>query len=183
VLDSEGQKLRDLHLCLAHFGGPTDQGREWSEQIIDMMMKYPNFYADISSSFASGDFRKHFEKVIGKHKHWERIKERVLFGTDWYMTLLYTFPFHGMNYWDYCTKTKDFLDEIDPGLWPRFTMHNPYRFYRLSDQVPRIAASITARKESKKIKEKTKKETTENKTLGIQKEAAWLRQANDGFNI
>jgi len=184
VLDStvEGRKLRDLHLCLAHFGGPTDQGREWSKQIIDMMTKYPNFYADISSSFASGTFRKHFKEIIQTDKDREIIKKRVLFGTDWYMTLLYTKPFHGMNFWDYCTETKTFLDEFDPSLWPRFTMHNPYRFYRLDKQVPRIAEGIIARRQTPEMI----------KTLGIfdedtirdtRKDTAWIRQANDGFDI
>jgi len=178
----QGRPLRDLHLCLAHFGGPTDQGREWSKQIIEMMKTYQNFYADISSSFASGTFRDHFRKIMVDKETFEIVRDRVLFGTDWYMTLLYTAPFHGMNYWDYCTETKTFLDKIDPGLWPRFTMHNPYRFYRLDEQVPRIAESIIVRRQTEEMRKISPKPELEKIKL-IRKEAAWIRQANDGFGI
>jgi hypothetical protein len=186
VLESTvaGRPLRDLHLCLAHFGGPTDQGREWSKQIIEMMREYPNFYADISSSFASGTFRDHFRKIMEDKENFEIVRNRVLFGTDWYMTLLYTAPFHGMNYWDYCTTTKAFLDDIHSSLWPRFTMHNPYRFYRLSEQVPRIAESIIARRQDDEILIENSNSGLEDKDImTIRKEAAWIRQANDGFGI
>lgn len=185
VLEStvKGRCLRDLHLCLAHFGGPTDQGLRWSEQCIEMMVEFPNFYVDISSSFASATFRDHFKDLMQSNKHYGRIRDRVLFGTDWYMTLLYTAPFHGMNYWDYCTKTKVFLDEFDPSLWPRFTMHNPYRFYRLSEQVPRIAESIIARVKSVGIEDAGDEEIPECEITKIRKEAAWIRQANDCFGI
>jgi predicted TIM-barrel fold metal-dependent hydrolase len=185
VLNStvKDRPLRDLHLCLAHFGGPTDQGLEWSKQIIEMMVKFPNFYADISSSFASGAFRKHFKKIMQNNQHYETIRNRVLFGTDWYMTLVYTAPFHGMNYWDYCTETKTFLDDFDPSLWPRFTMHNPYRFYRLNEQVPRIAESIIARRQTEEMELLLDKKIYEKEIKEIRKEAAWVRQANDGFGI
>jgi hypothetical protein len=185
VLDGtvEGRPLRDLHLCLAHFGGPTRQGREWSKEIIEMMKQYPNFYTDISSSFASDKFRKHFKEIMEDKETFEIVRDRVLFGTDWYMTLLYTSPFHGMNYWDYCTKTKAFLDDIHSSLWPRFTMHNPYRFYRLDKQVPRIAESIIARRQTEEVKDKNEGTVKDDKITIIRKEAAWIRQANDGFGI
>ncbi len=179
----EGRPLRDLHLCLAHFGGPTRQGREWSKQIIEMMKTYPNVYTDISSSFASGKFRKHFKEIMEDKETFEIVRNRVLFGTDWYMTLLYTAPFHGMNYWEYCTTTKTFLDDIHSSLWPRFTMHNPYRFYRLSEQAPRIAESIITRRKAPENEEDKEGTVKDDKIMKIRKEAAWIRQANDGFGI
>jgi hypothetical protein len=136
----------------------------------------------ILTSFASGTFRDHFRKIMEDKENFEIVRNRVLFGTDWYMTLLYTAPFHGMNYWDYCTTTKAFLDDIHSSLWPRFTMHNPYRFYRLSEQVPRIAEGIIARRQTPEM-ELIFKPLEKDKIKSIRKEAAWTRQANDGFGI
>ncbi len=75
---------------------------EWNHQIIEMIEsgEYPNLYTDISSSFADSGFRKDFKAIIQKHP---KIKDRILFGTDWYMTFVYSAPFVGKNLWDYCT--------------------------------------------------------------------------------
>ncbi len=64
VLDAtvNGRPLKDLRLCLAHFGGNTDLGKVWGKQIIKMLKDYPNVYADISSSFANAKFRKLFHR-------------------------------------------------------------------------------------------------------------------------
>jgi hypothetical protein len=62
-------------------------------------------------------------------------------------------------------------------------MHNPYRFYRLSDQVPRIAESIIARRQTPEMELLLNKKLYEKEIKEIWKEAAWIRQANDGFEI
>jgi predicted TIM-barrel fold metal-dependent hydrolase len=179
---AKGQSLGQLHLCLAHFGGPTELGLEWSEQTIEMMREFPNLYADISSSFASGAFRQHFKNLMEQHTHRDLLRQRILFGTDWYLTLLYTKPFHGWNFWKYCVSTKTFLDKFDTSLWPRFTMHNPYKFYRLNDerQIMRIARNIIARSQTEVAGKNSAKLEPEEINL-IMKEAAWIRQANDAF--
>ena len=181
-------------------------GKEWSKQIIDMITetipsgdgkqsysevylnisskirpkayKYPNLYTDLSSSFAKGEFRDYFRDVIMKSKDWERLRDRILFGTDWYMTFLYTYPLIGKDFWQYCETTKDFLDKLDPGLWPRFTQYNPYRFYRLGMQIDRIAKNIIVKRGTREIKEKLKKSIDETEITRIHKEAAWIKVAN-----
>ncbi|CAG1016810.1 hypothetical protein ANAEL_05846 [Anaerolineales bacterium] len=174
--------FNNLYLCLAHFGGPTDLGMEWNRQIIEMIEsgEYPNLYTDISSSFADSGFRKDFKAIIQKHP---KIKARILFGTDWYMTFVYSAPFVGKNLWDYCTETKKFLDDFDTSLWPAFTQYNPYRFYRLDQQIGRIAENIIEmRAKDKKIREvlePLKKDDIET----IRKEAAWIKAANRGHVI
>jgi predicted TIM-barrel fold metal-dependent hydrolase len=184
VLDATvgGTPLKTLRLCLAHFGGATTLGQEWAEQIIRMMVEYPNVYADISSSFVTGRFRALFKEVMQNNPNAERIKDRILFGTDWYMTLYYENQVVGKNYWDYCTETKRELDSYDTSLWPRFTQHNPYRFYRLDDdrQIGRIAENIIAGRQTKEML-KVLPKLESDKIILIRKEAAWIKQANVGF--
>ena len=76
----------NLRLCLAHFGGNTKVGHEWGLEIIRMIEegRYPNFYTDLSYSFVYPDFRELFKKRLGEHK---KLREHILFGTDWYMFL------------------------------------------------------------------------------------------------
>ena len=134
--------LSDLHICLAHFGGPTKVGKAWSQQIIEMIesKKYPNLYTDISSSFADDGFRDYFREMIEKHP---AIKNRVLFGTDWFLTLNYSnVPPVSKDYWDFCVETKTFLDSFNTSLWPTFTQYNPYRFYQLGHKIKNLATNI-----------------------------------------
>ena len=180
VLDKtvNGVPLCNLHLCLAHFGGDTDLGRKWGKQIIEMIKekKYPNLYSDISSSFASASFRDYFREILqgpdGKH-----LKDSILFGTDWYLTLL-----DGVNYVEYCKEAKSALDKFDTSLWPRFTQYNPYRFYRLDEQIDRIAGNIIARRQANKLN-KVLKPLEKNKIHEICKESAYIKQANKSFII
>lgn len=140
-------KYPSLRLCLAHFGGDTKVGREWGEEIIRMMeeeiapgkRRYPNFYADLSSSFAEEAFRNYFKGLLAKHPS---IADRVLFGTDWYLTLM-----DNVTLLDYCKTAKSFLDGLDPTLWFHFTEENPYRFYRLGEQIGRIAENLIRERE------------------------------------
>ncbi|WP_246545689.1 amidohydrolase family protein [Pelotalea chapellei] len=173
------QPLNTLRLCLAHFGGPAKPGPEWSQQIIDMITsnKYPNLYTDISSSFADEKFRKYFKELFtGKlsEEQKKKMRSRILFGTDWYMTLAYG-ALNKKNLWDYCTETKDWLDTFDTSLWPYFTQYNPYRFYKLETEVPRITKNIIKKMEkNKKVFEELENYQIEE----IEQEAAWIQAAN-----
>ena len=176
--------FKKLRLCLAHFGGPTDKGLEWNQEIIEMITEYgnpyPNLYTDISSSFADKGFRDHFQEIIVKPGN-ERLKDRVIFGTDWYMTLLYTpLTLTGKNFEQYCRDTKKCLDEVDQSLWPRFTQINPYIFYRLNEEIPRIAENIIKKRESDDVLNFL--DPLEKKEIEkIRKEAKYLSLANSDY--
>jgi predicted TIM-barrel fold metal-dependent hydrolase len=176
VLDNN----RNLRLCLAHFGGNTSKGREWSMQIIELMKNYTYVYTDISSSFDNGDFRNYFRDTIctdGAFK--DKIRDRIMFGTDWYMTVM-----DHVEYMEYCEKAKEFLDKIDTSLWLRFTQDNPYRFYRLDTaRISEIAENIiNLRLKDKKIKDALgpldPKDAEE-----FRREAAYIRKANEPYTI
>ncbi len=189
VLDStvDGTPLNTLRLCFAHFGGNSNLGKEWGRQIIEMIQNYPNVYADISSSFADKKFQEYFLGILRKEekeakqvqsatekngkakKTW--LRDRILFGTDWYLTLL-----GGVDYVEYCQKAKKAIDDVDSSLWFRFTQYNPSVFYRIHEEIERIAGNIVKRRlsdEVSKILEKLDREEIDE----IYKEAAYIKQA------
>jgi hypothetical protein len=193
VLDSrvEGRYLSDLHLCLAHFGGPTPKGMKWNKQIIEMIGsgKYPNLYTDISSSFCSEQFREDFREMLTNPKiredpKVERLKDHILFGTDWYMTLNYSvIPSVSKNLIQYCRETKAFLDQFDTSLWLKFTQYNPYQFYRLDQQIDRIARNIIWKRQYDKEVIRVLKPIKGDTIDEIEKEAAYIRVANESYVI
>lgn len=192
VLDStvDGTPLNTLRLCFAHFGGNTHLGREWGRQIMDMIQKYPNVYADISSSFADEDFRKYFLGILRKEEMEEkrgqgapekngkarktRLRDRILFGTDWYLTLL-----GGVDYVEYFQKAKKDLDDVDSSLWFRFTQYNPSVFYRFNDenQINRIAENIVKIRQTDEIEDILGPIKEEDIKL-IQREAAYIKHSS-----
>lgn len=158
-----------LRLCLAHFGGrdrtmlDDPQGGWdcaegdsqasfplWNEEIIAMICgsdDHPNLYTDISYFFAhygtwfrqqSRKFRNIFKRMLGEHP---RLRDRILFGTDWYMIERED---EELDMRGYCRATKELLLEIteeltdeglydinEPDLWVRFAVLNPFRFYQI----------------------------------------------------
>lgn len=183
VLDAKvnGKPLNSLRLCLAHFGGPTKLGMEWGRQIIEMIRKghYPNLYVDISSSFASSDFREYFKAIITNNPE---IENHILFGTDWYLTLQYKLTY-GKSYLQYCRETKRFLDTFNTSLWAKFTQYNPCRFYRLDDQIDRIAKNIIWQRQNNKKVQKNLKVLSKEQINDIKKEAAYIKIPKQSYEI
>lgn len=193
VLDQEvgDVPLNTLRLCLAHFGGGTDLGLQWCKDIVALMKKYDNVYADISSSMADETkhektkemhkdrFKRQFKEVVYNDPEFEKtLRHRILFGTDWYMTLL-----DRVEYLEYCRETKKFLDDLDTSLWMRFTQVNPYEFYRLKDenQIGRIRDSIIYRRQNDEdvLKELDKLKSKD--INQIKDNAAYIQAANDPY--
>ncbi|HPV49110.1 MAG TPA: amidohydrolase family protein, partial [Smithellaceae bacterium] len=131
------------------FGGGTKQedtgaeyGLKWFNEIIGLMKDYPNVYADVSSSLAGkhkDNFKELFKDWYNKEiKHVDNvIRSRILFGTDWYMTLM-----DNVDYLEYVRDAKSFIDSLDNDLWFQMSQVNPYRFYRLDEQIYRIRDNL-----------------------------------------
>jgi len=180
------RKYPQLRLCLAHFGGDDwEKGREksdWIKELIAVMDDYKNVYTDISC-FDIGKNQKGFEVFLrnfSSHDYWDRI----LFGTDWYMTLLVltnldlkTISYgaiwaylskHGLmkgkEYGTFCTEIKQMLDKIDFRLWIRFTILNPIKFYGLDNPV------FLDNLEAGMLNELSKKEAGEDLSISSDKE-------------
>jgi len=135
-------KFPNLYLCLAHFGGddwefgPAES--DWIKEIIDMLTEkdstgkpvYPNLFTDIAC-FA---IEKNMPQFITAMKEHPELWDKVLFGTDWYMTLIVS-ESGQQQYGDFCRKMKEELDNIDESIWIRFTFLNSVRFYGLDNPV------------------------------------------------
>lgn len=140
-----------LRLCLAHFGGIAKETLEWKwhDQIFEMMKEYPNLHVDISSSFCSKEFRDLFKnKLIPENPE---IHDRILFGSDWFMTL--NRLTEGTDYPKFCETAKECIESMDNGkeLWIKFTQENPYRFYRLGERIEGIRNAIEMKLASKTV--------------------------------
>lgn len=182
VLESKVGKTRlnTLRICLAHFGGGTDLGLKWCDEIVQLIKDFDNVYADLSSSLTNDTFKDHFKRVVCNDAEFKsRIRHRILFGTDWYMTLL-----DGKDYMTYITEAKTFLDDIHWSLWTRFTMLNQYEFFLLHKRIELIARSMIRRRQ-KMAEEGTQDEELvdvltrlkEKDIINIQKEAGHIRVA------
>ncbi len=92
------QDFPELRICLGHFGGEQDwedylynhwdaaKGLEmsWLSKIMDMIKSgdYPNLYSDISFTIMKDEHYMHVLKVLLSD---ERVLNRTLFGSDFYM--------------------------------------------------------------------------------------------------
>ena len=125
-------QVRNLRLCLAHFGGDLwsrAPGDFWIEEIVSLMREFPNVYTDISC-FNIQKCGTAFERFLRDEAHSD-LKSKILFGTDWYLTMAVMM---GKGYARFCEEFKQFLDRIDPLLWLRFTLINPFEFYGLGNK-------------------------------------------------
>lgn len=95
--DPIATKYPKLKICLAHFGGNTEwdkyledswtpgspnEDKSWLSVIIDLILKHDNIYTDISSTLFEGNHYLDLLLVLLQNK---KIRERVLFGSDYYM--------------------------------------------------------------------------------------------------
>ena len=74
-----------LRLNLAHFGC-QDEGTEWTELIYGMMEKFPGLHTDLSCITEASRLREMREYVL---KAPEQVRRKFLFGSDFYLNLLF----------------------------------------------------------------------------------------------
>lgn len=95
------REFPEMRLCLAHFGGvrdwesylkaePTRGHENWMDQIRQMIGSgaYPNLWTDVSYTlFRFEDYAPFLRMLLkGDDKASQRLRRRVLFGSDFYMT-------------------------------------------------------------------------------------------------
>lgn len=74
-----------LRLNLAHFGS-QDEGTEWTELIYGMMEKFPGLHTDLSCITEISKLREMREYLV---KAPEQVRRKFLFGSDFYLNLLF----------------------------------------------------------------------------------------------
>lgn len=139
--------------------------KRWIREIVDMMLQYDNFYTDISYHFVK-DHKKQLKWLIKTYPH---VKERILFGTDWYMTELddctiNKFVHSAKTALDEITKELETETNIKDDLWLKFSRINPMKFFGIRGIADNFAKGlkegfIILKKESevkKDLKDKVK---------------------------
>jgi predicted TIM-barrel fold metal-dependent hydrolase len=149
ILETKGcEKLR---LCLAHFGGSEWKHesmnvwadakcdelppRTWIKSIIELTRDYNNVYTDVSgididNSQVETVFRRILTLIKENKKDFVHLKDKLIFGTDWYFRCLRS----KTSYFEYCNKYKCIFDDIDSTLWERVSLINPLNCYSLSKE-------------------------------------------------
>jgi predicted TIM-barrel fold metal-dependent hydrolase len=122
------EEYKDLRLCLGHYGG----GAAWENdpttahripKILDMMGKYDNLYADFSFNLESLPAIKNFrDKLFKNDAHGALMKERSLFGTDFWVILPMS---------DLITDQHNFVAETQ-GLLDKLLKNNVLKYMNLT---------------------------------------------------
>jgi predicted TIM-barrel fold metal-dependent hydrolase len=135
------QKYPKLKLCLAHFGGDEFKNglnSTWVTEILALTEEFPNVYTDFSC-WNMDDCKETLADLLTslKYKH---IREKLIFGTDWYMTLV---ALGGKSYKSFCEDAWEAFMEIPGGekLWVNCTFLNPFIFYGFYDKDPQTGVS------------------------------------------
>lgn len=115
-------KFKDLKICFAHFGIGDEQAKkgknfEWYEKIKELLKnsQYPNLYTDISYTLAYDNI---LGKIIQDIKNSE-IQHKVLFGTDFYMTIQEKKE---------DKLVSDFRNRLDKGLFSQISYTNSINY-------------------------------------------------------
>lgn len=143
------EKYPNLKLCFAHFGGDEELCQEkfpesgYSSQICNLMSDYPNVYADISyhdSAMADKDCQEsYFDHLKDILKNDEKRKNRIMFGSDFYMIRMRA---RNKNY------TKYFREHLGADLFKLVSRDNPLRFLQF-DSSPTINKHLQFLKNNK----------------------------------
>jgi predicted TIM-barrel fold metal-dependent hydrolase len=125
------ERFPKLRLNLAHFGGDEEWKRfsrnnpnTWVHRIVSMMEDYEHVYTDVSfllhlTEKRNSGFLETFEELL---KEKELVRNRTLFGSDYYMVLIHEkLP----------SVTQNFLFRLDDSLENKLTRENPRRFLGL----------------------------------------------------
>lgn len=113
-------------------GKVLPDAKNWIREIVDLMATYENFYTDISYHYIN-DHSRQFTWLL---QHYPHIKDRIMFGTDWYMTALEdksigTFVTNAKTDIDAVSRKLEKKTGMADDLWLRFSRVNPMAFYGL----------------------------------------------------
>jgi len=125
------EEFPTLTLNLAH----NDRtGSSWQPKIAELIKNYPNVYTDISYDTEMWYMPRRYFKAIKRMLNTPKIKDRVLYGTDWYM---------GRCFWTEKSYLKWFREYSKKLFWCRVKFSdieikrmieiNPKRFLGLKE--------------------------------------------------
>ena len=89
------EQYSKLKINFAHFGKQGKRlvffpQKKWKKKILELIMQYPNVYTDFSCIAAKEDYYKSLEELSGKQEDYDKIKQRILFGSDFMINLIWS---------------------------------------------------------------------------------------------
>jgi hypothetical protein len=135
-------KYPKLKLCLAHFGGQEwdcDEGgygleSDWVKEITTLCSCFENVYTDMSCyDLEKSGVKKNVQELLSemnKNGCYQHLQDKVIFGVDWYLSLLTGAP----EYREYVESFFDTMKECDKWQWYKSSLVNPAEFYGLNNQ-------------------------------------------------
>jgi predicted TIM-barrel fold metal-dependent hydrolase len=127
------KRFPELKLNLAHndcirFPWQAD----WQGKIADLILEYPNVYTDLSCDFEMVYRPRRYFRQIKRMLNTPKIRDRVLYGTDWYMgRFLWTEVTYLRWFEEYARKIPWCRVEFTETEMKRLTEENPKRFLGL----------------------------------------------------
>lgn len=123
------RKYPQLKLCLAHFGGIDEIKREgkedtasifersWFSIIKDLMLEFPNVYADVSYIFGEIDKK---DTIVRDTLFDPKLQDKIMFGSDYYMVV---------REGDENEMRQKFVDYLgNPTIWDKIAGQNVEAF-------------------------------------------------------
>ncbi|MDC7247862.1 MAG: amidohydrolase family protein [Sphaerochaetaceae bacterium] len=112
IWDKVLDNYKDLKLCLAHFGGESD---EWRNQIVVLMKKHKNLYTDLSCHIDRKRLKRIYEEIMSD----QDISDRIFYGSDYFLNML--------NDIEFSKYYKNFKG-VFKSDFARISRENPERF-------------------------------------------------------
>ena len=121
------KKYENLKLNLAHMG---KQGKimwliprtEWRDTVLQLVNEYKSVYTDFSCAAFNDEYYKSLKKLLSEQPNNQHVRERVLFGTDFMINLLWANSYN--DYLENFFKTEHFNNNEKE----LFCSDNPERF-------------------------------------------------------
>ncbi len=169
-ISKTGEPLSGWNVPIDKYGSEWDT-KLWNQKILQLIEQYENVYTDFSYFFlltyqdqleiaSNAEEMEKLEEIIdicrinliAAFMRSPKLKDRLLFGTDWYMT-----EADRPEYSECANRTKKEIDWLDtmlyengidgfgpgnPTLWQRITMINPWKFYKFDDYYKNFTTTL-----------------------------------------
>lgn len=124
------EQFPGLTLNLAHNG---HEGSPWQRHIRDLILRHPNVYTDLSYALEMRVMPWHYFRHVKEMLHTPHLRDRVLYGTDWYMGRVF---WTEKSYLEWFTRRAARI----PFCWVRFT---DGEMRRLTERNPKEFLGLT----------------------------------------
>lgn len=105
------KRYPQLKLNFGHLGNQSKGKNQWGQEILSLILKYENVYGDFSCRGFNNKYYQSLKQTLdqGDSEFKKRVRERILFGSDFTVNLLWADSYH--NYFKIFRDTPYFTDQ------------------------------------------------------------------------